>query len=88
MRRTKTGWVAQTEDESSFAIGRREAAGIYLNYSRSRLSLFFAGVDGPDNDASQLPPNPNLLRELAIALQEAADELEDHGFRPHLHMLI
>lgn len=88
MIRTKTGWVAQAEGAKSFSIEGKRAQGVYLNYTRARLYLYFAGMDGPDNEASVLPPDPALLRELATALDEAADELEDTEYRPRLHMLI
>lgn len=88
MRRTKTGWVAQTEQERSFSIDGRKAEGIYVNFTRARLYLYYAGADGPDNEASELPADPHLLRELAVALQEAADEVEDTEYRPRLHMLV
>lgn len=88
MLRVKTGWVAQSKNQTEFDIGAGPATGIYVVYSRSSIHLHYSGLESLENDASILPAEPHLLRELARALQEAADELEDNQYRPKLHMLI
>lgn len=74
MRRTRTGWVAQAQSGKQFSSEGIMSDGVYLAVSAKSVHFHLAGTT--DDEAGvrlQLPCDPSLLRELAKALNEAAN---------------
>lgn len=83
MRRTRTGWVAQRENENQWSIEGDEAAGIFIVPTVGWTYFHYAGTHNDDNAGPQLqiPTDPTLLREMAEALEELASWRESGGLR-------
>lgn len=58
------------------------ATGVYLNASRSHVSLHYTGLEGRYTRQFEAPADAAALRDLAKALNAAADDIE----RPRSYM--
>jgi hypothetical protein len=87
MKAVRGGWVALAEGGKSFPVDGQRATGVYLSLTRTRVNIYYAGVDGDANEGMALPADPHLLADLAKVLRAAARSLEKTDY-PWLHPFV
>lgn len=75
--KTKNGYVAPKPEDETYMVNKTEPSGVFVqNIRGGKTTLEYAGTGTATGECFVLPQNPDFLRDIAAAINAAADDID------------